>query len=247
MEHKTCERYAMGADTAFLFLHGILGTPAHFKDFVSLVPENCSVCAPLLPGHGGSVRDFSCSSMTAWKETVEESVERLQKSHKRIFIVAHSMGTLFAIRQAVEKPQLVQGIFLLAAPLKLSLKAGMLANMTKLYLGRVTEDDLPAVAARDACSVALTKNVFAYLGWIPRYLELFSEIRAVRKLAGQVRVPAEVFQSAGDELVSPEAAAYFTSAAVRSHVLPRSRHYYYEAQDSEMLRAAFDSFVKTQL
>ena len=243
MEHKTWKRIVPGSETAFLFLHGILGTPAHFKDLIALVPENCSVCAPLLPGHGGSTRDFSQSSMAEWKEAAEESVADLARTHKRVYIVAHSMGTLFAIRQAVEKPQLVRGLFLLAAPLRLSLKAGMLENMAKLYGGRVAEDDLPAVAARDACSVALTKNIFAYLGWIPRYLELFGEIRAVRKIAGTVQVPTEVFQSAGDELVSSGAAAYFPPA-VRCHVLPYSRHYYYDSRDYKALLAAFGSCVE---
>ncbi len=246
MEHKTYER-AAGSGTAFLFLHGILGTPAHFKDLIPLVPESCSVYAPLLPGHGGSVRDFSRSSMAEWRGAVEESVAYLARSHSRIFIVAHSMGALFAIRQGVEKPQTVKGLFLLAAPLKLAVKVRAAENMANLYFDRIAKEDLPALAARDACSITLTKNIFAYLGWAPRYLELFSEIRKVRGIAGKVSVPTEVYQSAEDELVSRKASSYFAGSCAQCHILPRSRHYYYEAGDCADLFAAFDAFVKKHL
>ena len=242
MKHESYTRIVPGSDTAVLFLHGILGTPRHFKDFIPLVPYNWTISAPLLPGHGGSTRDFSKSSMAAWKKTAEEAAEELLRTHKRIFIVAHSMGTLFAIRQALKKPQRVQGLFLLAAPLKLGVKPAAAENMAKLYFNRIREEDLPAIAARDACSISLSRNILVYLGWAPRYLELFREIRTVRKLAGEVKVPVVAFQSVQDELVSRKAAVYFGEDAV-CRFLPNSRHYYYAAEDREEMLRAFSAFL----
>ena len=53
MKHESYERIVPGSDTAVLFLHGILGTPRHFEDFISLVPDSWSFSAPLLPGQIG--------------------------------------------------------------------------------------------------------------------------------------------------------------------------------------------------
>ena len=247
MKHESYERIVPGSDTAVLFLHGILGTPRHFEDLISLVPDSWSFSAPLLPGHGGSVRDFSKSSMDEWKKTAEESLLRLAKDHRRVFVAAHSMGTLFAIRLAAEKAEIIKGLFLLAVPLRLSLKMGMVENMLKLYSGRIAENDLPAVAARKACSVTLSKNVLAYLGWIPRYLELFSEIRAVRKLVGRMSVPAKVFQSAKDELVSRKAADCLAETGAECRELSCSRHYYYAPDDYKTLLEEFGIFINERL
>lgn len=58
MEHREYVRIVPGAKTAVLFMHGIVGTPNHFRDLlplVDLVPDDWSVYNVLLPGHGGTV------------------------------------------------------------------------------------------------------------------------------------------------------------------------------------------------
>ena len=37
MEHREYRRIVSGADTAVMFLHGIVGTPNHFRDLIPLV------------------------------------------------------------------------------------------------------------------------------------------------------------------------------------------------------------------
>lgn len=101
---------------AILFIHGILGTTSHFEPFLSLVPPNWSICNLSLKGHGGSVKDFSQASMIEWKQQVKNALEELSETNNKIIIVAHSMGTLFAIQEAIEKP--VEELFLLNVPLK---------------------------------------------------------------------------------------------------------------------------------
>ena len=53
MEHKEYKRIIPEARAAILFVHGIVGTPNHFAEFVSRVPEKISVYNILLDGHGG--------------------------------------------------------------------------------------------------------------------------------------------------------------------------------------------------
>ena len=102
--HKEYVRLVDSADTAVLFIHGIVGTPNHFTDFVNLVPIEMSVCNMLLDGHGKGVSEFSKTSMAKWKSQVDAKVKELSKTHSKIIIVAHSMGTLFAINESVKHP-----------------------------------------------------------------------------------------------------------------------------------------------
>ncbi len=94
MEHKEYKRIIAGASSAVLFIHGIVGTPNHFDHFIPLVPEDVSTHNMLLDGHGKGVTDFSHASMKKWESQVAEAVEKLAETHERIYIVAHSMGSL---------------------------------------------------------------------------------------------------------------------------------------------------------
>ena len=67
MKHKEYKRIVPEAETAVLFIHGIAGTPNHFKDFLPLVPKEFSVYNLLLDGHGGKTEDFSKTSMKKWE------------------------------------------------------------------------------------------------------------------------------------------------------------------------------------
>lgn len=49
--------------------------------------------------------------MTEWKQQVKNALEELSETNNKIIIAAHSMGTLFAIQEAIEKP--VDELFLL--------------------------------------------------------------------------------------------------------------------------------------
>ena len=70
MEHKEYKRIYPKANVAIMFVHGIVGTPKHFAEFVARVPDGISVYNLLLHGHGGSVRDFSHTSMQKWEKQV---------------------------------------------------------------------------------------------------------------------------------------------------------------------------------
>ena len=69
MEHKEYIKICDNSTTAILFIHGIVGTPNHFKEFVSLIPSSFSVYNLLLDGHGRGVKDFSKTSMQKWEST----------------------------------------------------------------------------------------------------------------------------------------------------------------------------------
>ena len=243
MQHREYKEIQSGADTAVLLIHGIAGTPNHFRPFLPLIPQDCTVWNLLLKGHGGSVRDFSRASMEQWEDQVRQAVEELAQTHSRIFLAAHSMGTLFAIEQAIREPK-IRGLFLLAVPLRLKLRLRLAGNCIKVFFGRIRPEDVTARAAKDCYGIARDYNLLHYLGWIPRYLELFGKIRRTRELLPALNTPALAFQSAGDELVSVKSAEELKKCpALSVRVLPCSGHYYYAEGDREELLAAFREFT----
>ena len=243
MEHKEYIRIVQGSDTAVVFIHGIVGTPNHFAEFVSLVPESFSVYNLLLDGHGKGVKDFSKTSMRKWERQVASVVEELSSTHEKIYVVAHSLGTLLAIEQAISN-QKVCKLFLLAVPLRLSLKPKMTINSLKVFFDRIRPDDYEALAAKACYGIGKDKNPLHYLGWLPRFFELFAKMRETRRLIASVHTPCRVYPSKKDEMVSRRSAKYYENNPnfiVRE--LENSGHYYYSREDFRFLMAEFQEFL----
>ena len=245
MSHREYTRLVTGADTAVLFIHGILGTPRHFDFLLPVVPEDVSIYVMLLDGHGKGVQDFSKTSMTKWRQQVAQKVRQLAQSHKKVLIAAHSMGTLFALEQAAANPGTVSALFQLAAPLRIHPKVQMFANVAKVYTGKIKPEDAMAVATQQACSVRNDERFWQYFGWVARYLELFAQIRAVRQLLPQVKVPCWVYHSACDEMVGAGAVKELKRLKyAQVCILENSAHFYYEQRDLEYLQEQFRRWLR---
>lgn len=237
MQTKEYIRIVDGSDTAVLMIHGIVGTPAHFRDFLPLIPEEWSVCNLLLDGHGKGVREFGRTSMAKWKAQVSEQLDRLLTRHRQVLIVAHSMGTLFALRAAVNHPDRIAGLFLLNVPMRVHLPPSTLLASLKNAFGLVKEGGGSAWAMKNDCGVELTPYLWQYLSWIPRYVELLREIRDVRALLPQVQVPAWAFHSHKDELVSNRALRDLQGHPhIAVTLLPASGHFGYEGAELHLLQ-----------
>ena len=241
--HKEYKRIAEHSDKAILFIHGILGTPNHFRAFVSLVPQDTSVYNVLLDGHGKGVRDFSETSMKKWETQISAAVQELAQDHKEIYIVAHSLGCLLAIEQAVSNPKITK-LFFLAVPLKLFLKPKMFVNSFKVYFQKVDPENEELMAAKACYGIAEDKNPFHYIGWAPRFFELFSKIRKTRKRIALVKIPCVAHQSRKDEMVSQSTKTILEKNPMISVVdLKKSGHYYYEKNDFAVVKENFMRFI----
>ena len=247
MEHKEYIRICDHAAVAVLFIHGIVGTPNHFHAFVPLVPENFSVYNLLLDGHGKGVRDFAGTSMRKWEEQVNAVVEELSLTHEKIYIVAHSLGTLLAIEQSLKNKK-VSKLFLLAVPLRLALKPKMAINACKVFFDKVDPDDHEAIAAKNCYGVAQDRNPLHYFGWVPRFLELFAKMRQTREMIGQISSKCTVYQSAHDEMVARQSEKYLKNKPnITVNVLQNSGHYHYAGEDFARLLAEFERMLHQAL
>ncbi len=222
----------MKTNKAILFVHGILGGPDFFDFLREAVPDDRHIYSVTLEGHGGSPRDFSKARMARWKAQITAKMEELTQRYDDVAIAAHSMGTLFAIREAVEKR--ASRLFLLNPPLKLHLSRRLFTTPAKVLLGKI--DDPVTAAAKAAYSISDSNNPLDYAGWLPRYIELFAEIRRTRPIVEAIPVATQVFLSGRDEMVSPSAAKYFghCQTAVTT-LMPASGHYYYTSSDKALL------------
>lgn len=240
--HSQYKRIVDKADVAVLFVHGILGTPRHFDNFIHIVPRNWTIYNMLLDGHGGAVEDFSHTSMKKWEKQVEEAVALLSSDHKEIYIVAHSMGTLLAIEQAVKNSK-IKKMFLLASPIRLFIRFSLVKMVLRVYFNRIGDNEC-AKAALDACGVRLGKNIFKYFGWLPRFFELFSKISKTRKILYLVDAECMVYQSMNDEMVSIKTVDMFgVNKKFKTEMLKNSAHYYYQSSDLEYLLDEFSRFI----
>ncbi len=231
-------------DTALLCIHGILGTPRHFDFLLLWVPENWTVHNILLAGHGGSMADFADATMEQWKQQVAQELETLSRRCSSVFILAHSMGCLFAVSAALHDPT-VKGLFLLSPPMAPQISPVMARNGLRVAFHRVPQEDARATATLRACSIATTARLWQYLRWLPNYRALFREIRAARPRMRQVTVPVWAYISDRDELVSTRAARYIPTAAPwRVTHLPRSGHFYYTAEERQLLERDFAAFCR---
>ena len=241
-DHAPFVRQGSGAN-AVLLIHGIAGSPGHFRDLVPAIPESYTIYNILLDGHRGSVENFSHSSMKKWKAQVNTTLADLFARHQKVVIVAHSMGTLFAIRAAIDHPNNIPALFLLAVPTRPWVRFSTWITCLQVAFGKL---DRPAAQAmRGETALELTPKLWKYIGWAPRFLELLSECCRVRKLLPLLKVPTQTFQSQTDELVSIRACRDLENHPfIQNTVLTGSGHFTYGAQDTCLLRERLSDTLK---
>lgn len=237
MVHEAYTRQIPGSRQAVLLIHGILGTPNHFAPLLPLIPDDWSIYNILLDGHGGKVEDFSHTSMKKWKTQVTRQLDELLTRYDRIILVAHSMGTLFCIQEAIRRPEKIAHLFLLQVPLRPRLKLSTALRSALLPFGIVLKG---SEMMCDDCSVTLDPWLWKYLGWIPRFVELIRECAATRKILQDLTIPCQAFQSQHDELVSNRSARDLQQHPhIRTTILPDSGHFGHTGQDLQLLKKRF--------
>ena len=233
MNHNPHIREGTGPD-AVLLIHGIAGSPKHFRELIPVIPREFSVYNILLDGHNGTPKDFGASSMKKWKAQFRETLETLFSRHRKVVIVGHSMGTLFAIQAAMDHPARIPALFLLNVPTRPRVSLRALAGMIQLAFG--TPRSVTARAMQADTDISLSSRVWEYFGWTPRMLELLRECRRIRKQIPRLSTPTVSFLSLRDELVSTRAGKDLCNPHIQNVPLTGSGHFCYSRNDTLLLQ-----------
>lgn len=108
-----------GNEAGVLLLHGLGGTPNELKPLAwGLSAAGYTVHLPRLPGHGGTEADLLASHRGEWRAAVVGAAERLRRSCRTVVAGGLSMGAILALALALDEPELVDGLALLAPTLR---------------------------------------------------------------------------------------------------------------------------------
>ena len=233
--HSEYKRIVPGAKAAVLFVHGINATPRFFDEYIAELPELISVHSLLLPGHGGSVREFGRHSAAEWEIHVCTALEALRSTHERVYIMAHSLGTLLAIREAARDDARIAGMLLLCVPLRIwSKPTAWWGKLAKGLGGKASREELQTCYGHE-----VDARLWRYIGWVPRYVELFRLSREARQVIRRVKVPTVVFMAGRDEQVSLRSEKCMAcNPAIQLRRMEKSTHHLFTPEDKSAIRAA---------
>ena len=90
--------FHQGGEVGCLVLHGIGGTPANVRLVAeALAREGCTVYAPLLPGHGETIRALDRSTGAQWLHAAFAAYDRLRAAGcTKIVPIGLSLGGILA-------------------------------------------------------------------------------------------------------------------------------------------------------
>jgi carboxylesterase len=189
------------AAPAVLLLHGAGDTPQTLRGLADyLFQRGYAVAAPLLPGHGRSVRDFRQVTGTSWQTAAFSAYDRLEVGRPWIGIVGLSMGGALGAVIASERP--ASGALVLLAPylrapwwLRMGAASSYFANLFSPYF---PSGDPRSIRDPEAAARGLAYGVFT-----PAAARALCDTAdaGMRALAA-VRTPTLIIQSRQDNRVA---------------------------------------------
>ncbi|HEX3903032.1 MAG TPA: alpha/beta fold hydrolase [Polyangia bacterium] len=111
-----------GDGRGVLCLHGITGTPFEVRPLAEHFGRlGCSVEAPMLAGHGGTLADLTATGWPDWLASAESALARLESrtGGGPTAICGFSMGGLLSLRLARLYPARVSALVVMSTPLRL--------------------------------------------------------------------------------------------------------------------------------
>jgi carboxylesterase len=187
-----------------------------------------------LPGHGTRAADLAGVHWTDWAATVESAARGLAARMQQVALVGMSMGSLLALRLAVERPALVSALVLCGTPLTLDdPRAAWLPVVARVpvlwgWLARryaaIPKPDGPDIVDPDRRAESPSYRTMPLAG----ILEVVQLQRAVVPLLDRVTQPALLLHGRRDRsvpLANLEALRRgLGSRDVEAHALERSGH-----------------------
>jgi carboxylesterase len=191
-----------GSDKAVLLIHGFAATPYDLKPLaIALNKEGFAVYAPLLPGHGTSVRDFARSGEKDWLAASDKAFDELSRKYREVYVVGFSMGGDIALDIAAKKKP--AGVVLLAPCVFINGRNNFITPEYSIeHLSRFLLTDY-IISKPSFCfdKKALEGRPVYDLFPIKTLRELVSLEESVRREVPEVKEPLLVIQSKNDPTV----------------------------------------------
>lgn len=246
--HRPYYREQEGSDTIIVFIHGFFGSPSQFWELSQIAWEKgYSIASLLLPGHGGSGREFTRTPGRQWVRFAMQRIRRYALKYRRVLLVGHSMGGLLSLHASLFPENHVVGVFLLNTPLSIHFTPRGTANGLKAVFAPQKYLDVVARSYRQVNSVQRMAPP-QYLQMLPRVADLQKLMHRVREELPQVRVPVTIVQSRRDETVQWRSAvdlsAGMKNAPCRVVWLQNSWHSYYISGEKEAVEREFGWFLE---
>lgn len=188
-----------------LLLHGFGDTPQTLTLLARrLRAAGYGVLAPLLPGHGRTMKAFRQSTAADWIAASETALKDMQRRYAEVSVVGLSMGGALAVIIVAARAN-IQSLVLVAPylgmPLPLRIAAG-----THWIWGRIA-GELNARNPRSIKNPIEREKNLAYGAVTAQALfELWKVVRRARRALAAVTVPTLIIQSRDDPRISPDVA-----------------------------------------
>ena len=218
---KPSEFHLPGGRSGVLLVHGLTGTPTEMR-FVGngLAKAGFSVLGMQLAGHCGDSADLLATGWRDWYASVVAAAQRLRAQVDHLFVAGLSMGSVLALKLAIDRPGYVDGLalygttffhdgwatppigrfaFLLPLLTRLGVGCGRVAAETEPYGikdARIRNRVADAMLSGDSPGAGL-----AGFPW-PSLAEFQRLSLHVRNRIGRVRTPCLVAHSADDDIAS---------------------------------------------
>lgn len=209
-------------DVGVLLVHGFTGSPHSMRLWgEALANQGFSIKCPLLPGHGTRWEEMQKSKWRDWTGAAQDALDELSARCRVTFVAGLSMGGAIACYLAAENQDAVAGICTVgAAVLNEDLRAYLLPLLKHLI------PSLPGVS-NDIAEPSMSEVAYDRVP-LRAAAELLSLQRATRDRLSRVGVPALLFHSLDDHVVSVSNMRYLAqnlgSCDVRMRCLERSYH-----------------------
>jgi carboxylesterase len=202
---EALELLSPGASMGVVLLHGFGDTPQTVEALAhALHAHGFDVAAPLLPGHGRTLRAFAASTRAEWLTAARAAHAEMRARHARVALVGLSLGGALAATVAEDDAELAALVLLapyLDAPswLRHLARAAPAIGVLLPYVGGDTVRSIHDPEAR--------AKALAYGATTPRLVrELILTADGARAALGRVTAPTLYIQSREDNRVAEEVA-----------------------------------------
>ena len=222
---KGAEAYTLvgDSDVAFLLIHGFEGSPYTLKPIANLLhKQGYTVIAPLLPGHGTSIKHFKRTRYEHWSYMIESTYAQERSKYKHFFIIGFSLGGNLTLKCAISFARSMPptGIVVIAAPVFLNGFFNgrlILQDIRLLFSGIIKEliDYIPKKQKNISVNVMNPWVGYSEVYSLACVHSLKRNISKLKRKLSQIEVPICLIQASNDRTV-PSENLYYIFSRVRS-------------------------------